>query len=103
MTVKVYKLISGEDIIADVEEDNSIASITLKNPAAIVVQQTADGRVGAAFAPYAPFAKDNEVVIYKLAIAGHMDVDIKLINEYNRIFGSGIMIASANEMPKMII
>lgn len=103
MTVKVYKLISGEDIIADVEDNPSESVITLKNPAAIVVQQTADGRVGAAFAPYAPFAKDNEIVIYKSALAGHMEVDVKLINEYNRIFGSGIMIASASEMPKMII
>jgi hypothetical protein len=102
MGVKVYKLISGEDIIADIDEETSLEFV-LKNPAAIVVQQTADGRVGAAFAPFAPFAKDNIVRIYKTAIAGHMEVDIKLINEYNRIFGSGIMIASANEMPQLIV
>jgi len=102
MAVTVYKLISGEDIIADVEGETS-TTVTLKNPAAIIVQQTDDGRVGAAFAPFTPFAKDNRVVIYKSAIAGHMEIDVKLANEYSRIFGSGIMIASANEMPKMII
>jgi hypothetical protein len=102
MSVKVYRLISGEDIIAELGEETSLEFV-FKNPAAIVVQQTSDGRVGAAFAPFTPFAKDNVVHIYKTAIAGHMEVDVKLINEYNRIFGSGIMIASANEMPKMII
>ena len=102
MAVKVYKLINGEDIIAEIENDTP-TEITLKNPAAIVVQQTEDGRVGAAFAPYSPFAKDNTITIYKTSIAGYMEIDVKLINEYNRIFGSGIMIASASEMPKMII
>ena len=102
MAVKVYKLINGEDIIAEIEKETP-SEIVLKNPAAIIVQQTADGRVGASFAPHAPFAKDNTVTIYKTAIAGHMEVDVKLVNEYNRIFGSGIMIASADEMPKMIV
>lgn len=102
MSVKVYRLITGEDVIADLERDTP-TEITLKNPAAIVVQQTEDGRVGAAFVPFTPFAKNNTITIYKTAIAGYMEVDIKLINEYNRIFGSGILVASASEMPKMII
>lgn len=102
MSVKVYKLISGEDIIADVVGETA-TEITLRNPAAIVVQQTADGRVGAAFAPFTPFAKDNTIIIYKASLAGHMEIDVKLANEYSRIFGSGIMIASADEMPKMIL
>jgi hypothetical protein len=97
MSVKVCKLITGEDIIADVEVDQN--GYTFNNPALIVVQQTQDGRVGAAFAPFAPYAKDNKVRIYKNYVIGEMEIDVKLINEYNRIFGSGIMIASANEMP----
>lgn len=99
MTVKVYRLLTGEDIIADVEIDQNGYHFT--NPAAIVMQQTQDGRVGAAFVPFAPYA--NKVLIYKSAIAGEMDVDIKLVNQYNSIFGSGIVVASANEMPPPII
>lgn len=101
MNVKVYRLITGEDIIADVEIDQH--GIWVKNPAAIVVQQTQDGRVGAAFAPFAPFAKDNKVLIRDSAIVAEMDVDVKMVNEYNRIFGSGIVLAAANEMPPSII
>lgn len=97
MSVKVCKLISGEDIIADVELDHN--GYTFTNPALMVVQQTQDGRVGAAFAPFAPYAKDSKVRIFKDYVIGEMELDVKLINEYNRIFGSGIMIASADEMP----
>ena len=101
MTVKVYRLITGEDIISDAEKDQNV--YVLKKPAQIVVQQTEDGRVGAAFAPFAPFAKDNVVRIYEHGIIGEIELDIKLINEYNRIFGSGIIVASANDIPPSII
>lgn len=100
MTVKVYRLVSGEDIIADVEVDQNGYHFT--NPAAIVVQQSNDGRVGAAFVPFAPYAKDNKVLIYERGIAGEIEVDVKLVNQYNSIFGSGIVVAAANEMPSIL-
>ena len=101
MTVKVYRLMTGEDIIGDCEMGHN--GLVVKNPAAIVVQQTQDGRVGAAFAPFAPFAKDNQILIYQSALAGEMEVDMKMVSEYNRIFGSGIVLAAANEIPKAIV
>ena len=101
MSVKVVRLINGEDVIADVDKDHH--GWILSNPATIVVQQTQDGRVGAAFAPFAPYAKDGKVRIFDGGVVGEMELDIKLINEYNRIFGSGIMIAGANELPGSIV
>lgn len=101
MTVKVYRLITGEDIISDAEKDQN--GYILNKPAQIVVQQTEDGRVGAAFAPFAPFAKDSVVRIYNNGIIGEIELDIKLINEYNRIFGSGIIVAAANDIPPSIV
>lgn len=101
MTVKACRLSSGEDIIANIEVHP--LGYSLVNPAQIIIQQTEDGRVGAAFAPFAPFAKDNTVIMYKAGIIGEMEIDIKMINEYNRIFGAGIVIAAANEIPQSII
>jgi hypothetical protein len=101
MAVKVYRLVTGEDIISDAEKNQH--GYILNKPAQLIVQQTEDGRVGAAFAPFAPFAKDNKVLIYDGGIIGEMELDIKLINEYNRIFGSGIIVAAANEIPPSII
>lgn len=101
MTVKVHRLITGEDIIADVEKDHN--GYILNKPAQIIVQQTEDGRVGAAFAPFAPFAKDSVVRIYDHGVIGEIELDIKMINEYNRIFGSGIIVAAANDIPPSIV
>ena len=101
MSVKVIKLVSGEDVIADIEKDQH--GYMLNNPAQIMVQQTQDGRVGAAFAPFAPYAKDGKVRIFSDGVIGEMELDVKLINEYNRIFGSGIMIAGADEIPPTMI
>jgi hypothetical protein len=92
MTTKVYKLINGEEIIAEVFNYFS-DTIELKNPATIVMQQTAQG-MGVGLAPYMPYAKGN-INLYKQSIASEAEPDIKMENEYSRIFGSGIQIASA--------
>jgi hypothetical protein len=92
MTTKVYKLINGEEIIAEVFNYFD-RTIELKNPATIVMQQTAQG-MGVGLAPYMPYAKGN-VELHKQAIASEAEPDIKMENEYSRIFGSGIQIASA--------
>lgn len=97
MAVKVSKLITGEDVISETEVDES--GYTFTNPALLVIQQTQDGRVGASFAPYAPYAKDGKVRIFKNFVIGEIEIDVKIVNEYNRIFGSGIMIASASDIP----
>jgi hypothetical protein len=92
MTTKVYKLINGEEIIAEVFNYYD-RHIELKNPATIVMQQTAQG-MGVGLAPYMPYAKGH-VDLYRQSIASEAEPDIKMENEYSRIFGSGIQIATA--------
>ncbi len=92
MTTKVYKLINGEEIIAEVFNYYD-RHIELKNPATIVMQQTAQG-MGVALAPYMPYAKGN-IDLHRQSIASEAEPDIKMENEYSRIFGSGIQIASS--------
>lgn len=96
MTVKAFKLVSGEYIIAEIiNGDTSV--LILKKPAAIIVQQGEDGRVGVGLQPYTPFATEN-VTLYRTSLIAEFDADMNLVNEYNRIFGSGIVIA--NQMPR---
>jgi hypothetical protein len=94
--IKVFKLISGEEIIGEVF-NNFDQTLELKSPAAIVIQQTQQG-VGVGLMPYMAYATGN-VQLYKNAIASEAAPDIKMVNEYNRIFGSGIQIASAGSIP----
>ena len=98
MAVKVFKMINGEEIISEVKETLSASSdtYTLDSPASIVMQQTERG-VGVGIAPYMPYV-DGPVVLYKSAIASEGNPDVKMENEYRRVFGSGIQIAPAGSV-----
>jgi hypothetical protein len=95
MTVKIYKMINGDDIIGDeLKAENT--NYQIKSPAQIVLQQTEKG-MGVAIAPYMPYASGN-ISLYYTAIAAECVPDQNMINEYNRIFGSGIQVAPANAL-----
>ena len=96
MTVKVYKMINGEDIMGELFSSAMMDPLELKNPAQIVLQRTETG-MGVALAPYMPFA-DGNVKIHKHAIASECTPDQTMVNEYNRIFGSGIQVAPASAL-----
>jgi hypothetical protein len=94
--VKVFKMINGEEIIGEVIR-SSDGLYELKSPANIMLQQTASGQMGVGIAPYMPYASGN-VTLYMTAIAAEAEPDQNMVNEYNRIFGSGIAIAPASAL-----
>lgn len=96
MNVKIYRLISGEEIIGERFNETS-DNIEIKNPAAIIMQATKDGNMGMGMMPFMPYAESQKITIYKQALSAQCEPDLNLVNEYNRIFGSGIQIA--NVMP----
>jgi hypothetical protein len=97
MTVKIFKMINGEVIMADiVSEDFGQGHYVVNEPASVMLQER-DGGVGVGIAPYMPYA-EGKVNIRMNAIAAEAEADQKLVNEYNRLFGSGIVIA--NVIPK---
>ena len=93
--VKVFKMINGEELIAEIHNYYD-TTVELKNPAQIMLQRT-EGGMGVGIAPYMPYANGN-IQLYKNAIAADCDPDQNLVNEYNRIFGSGIQVAPASAL-----
>ena len=94
--IKVYKVVSGEEIIAEVF--NVLGEVVvLKNPAVIVMQQTQKG-VGVALAPFMPYAEEEKITLSKSAIVAETIPATTMVNEYSRIFGSGIQIAPASTL-----
>jgi len=95
--IKVFKMINGEEIIGQV----FIAfgdHFEIKEPAQIVLQRDPkSGGVGVAIAPYMPYA-DGNVDIYKSAIGSSCIPSKDLVNEYNRIFGAGIIVPPAQSI-----
>lgn len=101
MNIVALKLLSGEDILCDLSHEDD-SSIQVENPATIVAQQSPDGRgVSVGLAPYLPFSQDKKLKIFKHAVVAVFTPDKQLSNEYNRIFGSGIVLANAGDIPRM--
>ena len=92
--IKVFKLISGEELIGKVEVTG--LGYTIEAPATILMQQTKDG-VGLALMPYMPYT-EGKVILFSQCIATEGIPSAKMINEYNRLFGSGIEIAPASAL-----
>jgi hypothetical protein len=88
--IRVFKMISGEELISKVSDTGT--GWELDSPAVIMIQQTEKG-VGVGLMPYMPYAS-GKVTLHRTAVASDGIPDVKMENEYNRIFGSGIQIAS---------
>ena len=83
MNVKVIRMSSGEDIVADVMEDKE-ESLVLMNP--IVAFNQGNGQLG--FAPYAPLLNrdDKELEINKKWIVYVANVNNELVENYEEMF-----------------
>jgi hypothetical protein len=99
MTVRTFRTINGDVLIA--KEDTTVGAevdvLHLENPAIIFLKSTADGKTDGVMAPYMPFSKDGRVKLAKSYIAAECDPAEKLVNEYNRLFGSGLEILTKEE------
>jgi len=93
--IKVFKLISGEELISAVDNNDS-SCYFLKNPATIMIQQGVKG-MSVGLAPYMVYAKGN-VQLRLSAIASEGEADEELATQYNRIFGSGIEVVPASAL-----
>lgn len=93
--IKVFKLISGEELIGELFSWKD-GIYELKAPATIIMQQTEKG-VGLALMPYMPYA-DGNITLFKQSIASEGTPSTKMVNEYSRLFGSGIEIAPASAL-----
>lgn len=96
MSIRGFRLITGEVILSQVSERTATA-IKLKDPAQMIVQEIEPGRAGVGLQPFVPYGSNLE--LNPASITVEFDLDQQVENEYNRIFGSGIVIAAANDLP----
>jgi hypothetical protein len=94
--IKAFKLASGEEIVAEVVEQNETHT-TIKNPLGCVMQRAQDGHPVMGFVPWmqaadSPYQIKNQMIVIEAEVAS----DVK--NGYNQIFGSGIVVP-----PKQLI
>lgn len=96
MAIRGFRLNTGEVIITQMKDEND-TQFVLKEPVQLIMQEIEPGRAGVGLQPFIPYG-DN-VKLYKSSITAEFDLDLQVENEYNRIYGSGIVIAGSNQMP----
>lgn len=86
--ISVVKLISGDEIVAEVTNISNKESVSLKNPMLLVMQQKPDGGVGVAILPYASSVEDDTIEVgYDKIIYIHT-AKSELIEYYNKVHGN---------------
>ena len=84
MNVKIIRLISGEELIGDWNKETS----TIISP--VVMIPVAKDQLG--FQPWVPYSEEEEMVLKEQHIVVVLTPDNKLQNEYNKIYGSGLVV-----------
>ena len=83
MTVKLIRMWSGEDVIADIVEDNT-DSVVITDPIVAVPSQQ-EGRI--AFAPWSPLLQKDKLEVTKKYIVYIGDPQAEIIEQFNQMFG----------------
>lgn len=89
--IKCLKLISGDEIIADIDEGIE-GLVILKKPLQIMMIPNQNNQFGIGLAPFCPYAKDDVVPLRSGAILSIFDPETGMLNEYNTRCGSGIVV-----------
>lgn len=100
--IKCIRLPAGEEIIGDIVSETE-ATITISTPASVLLVpgQSGGSQVSIGLMPWLPYSEDDKFVIQKDKIITTHNPSIDLLNNYNRMFGSGIQIASAGSNFRM--
>ena len=83
MNVKLIKMWSGEDVVADLVKETD-DSVTIANPIVAVPSQQ-EGRI--AFAPWSPLLQKDKLEVTKKYIVYIGDPQEEIIEQFNKMFG----------------
>ena len=83
MTVKLIRMWSGEDVIADITKEDT-DSITIIDPIVAVPSQK-QGQI--AFAPWSPLLEKDKLEVTKKYIVYMANPQEGIIEQYNSMFG----------------
>ena len=90
MNIKVVRLVSGEELIGGWNEETK----TITNP--VVMIPVAKDQLG--FQPWIPYAEEEDMILKDHLIMVICTPDKKLQNEYNRVYGSGLIVPDADKI-----
>jgi hypothetical protein len=89
--IKCLKLISGDEVIADIDEGIE-GLVILRKPLQIMMIPNQNNQFGIGLAPFCPYAKDDMIPLRSGAVLSIFDPETGMLNEYNTRCGSGIVV-----------
>lgn len=95
--IKILKLVTGEELIGDVSQDNGPGGLYLiKKPCLLqlVPSRNNSEQPMMALIPYASFTKDHSVSVCENFVIWTEEPVKELYNQYNSVFGSGLVVSS---------
>ena len=95
MNIKYLKLITGEEVVADVT--TNMDTYTLKNPIKLVLMPP----MGLSMIGFCNFIKSETVKIKHEHVMFMDELDDEIYNAYNQKFGSGIVLATNSPSIKL--
>lgn len=91
--IKLFRLVTGEEVVGESVGNDQDETYTIKNPCAIGLTMGPNGQPSLSMQPWLIFSDQKQVTIKDTHVLFTTTVDIKILNKYNEIFGSGIVIA----------
>lgn len=90
--IKILKLVTGEEIIGDASGESVVV---LDKPCALqlIPSRANPEQPMMALIPYASYSKEHKILIPEDKIVWSAEPIEELYNQYNSIFGSGIVVA----------
>ena len=83
MTVKLIRMWSGEDVIADIVKET--ADVLVITDPIVAVPSNQQGQI--AFAPWSPLVKKDKLEVTKKYVVYIGDPQDEIIEQYNSMFG----------------
>ena len=92
MNIKIVRLTTGEDLLADVSEAMDGSSITLENPCMLYMRPNDAGTATVGMTRWLPYSSDKTFVIPRSFVITACEPADDLRNQYNSVFGSGLVV-----------
>lgn len=99
--IKCIRLVAAEELIGEFVAETE-KTVTIRTPASVLIVpgQAGGSQISIGLMPWLPYSDDDEFEISRANIVAIHNPSVDLINNYNRMFGSGIQIAAAGSLPR---
>lgn len=96
MKILAFKLVTGEDLLGEIESESE-TEFVLVNPVGIAVVRGKDGQPSVGFSPFPIHGEqksDATIAFYKKHVVYSYVPAEDFISNYKQIFGSGLIVPS---------